>query len=439
MEIKPGTNKNVGLPITLALSFLPAVIWFFLRPFPERFSGFASAMASFGQITGLIGMAMFSLNLILGGRIKSLENYFGGLDKVYATHAMLGSLSFMLLLFHPLFLAIRYIPVSLKAAASFLLPGTDRNIDFGIIALMGMMLLMVITLFVKLLYQNWKVSHKFFGLVFFFAGLHSFLIPSDISRSDLLRTYMLLLALGGMAAAIRRSLMKKTLVKKLKYAIENVRRLNENVIEIEMSPEGERLEFSPGQFIFISFYSSEVTSESHPFSISSSPYEKNLKITVKALGDYTSLLQNIKTGSMAEIEGPFGKFFSGNLTDSNQIWIAGGIGITPFLSMARSIKILKPNHGIDLYYCVADKNEAVFLKELENIKTENGSFNLIPFYSKIRQYRISAEFIKKTSDGLDSKEIFLCGPPPMMAGLKKQFLNLNIPATNIHFEKFNLL
>jgi len=435
MKIK----QKLGWLFLLALSSLPLIIWLTMKSSSERFGNFYLISTSLGQITGLAGMAMFSLNLILGARLKFLEDYFGGLNRVYIAHGVLGSLSFILLLFHPLFLAARYMVVSLNSAALFLLPGADWTMNFGIIALLGMIVLMVLTLFVKPLYENWKISHKFFGLIFFFAGLHSFFATSDISRSPALKIYMLALAAAGMVAAIRRSLAEKYWVEKSKYVVCKTTRLGEGMVEIEMLAKNNPLPFKPGQFVFASFYSPEVSSETHPFSLSSSPADKNLKIAVKALGDYTSGLQNINIGAMAEIEGPFGKFFRENPKKKSQIWIAGGIGITPFMSMARTFRVSKPDYKTDFYYAVSKERELVFLPELEKIEAKNKNLRLIPFCSEILKRRLDAKFIERLSGDLAGKEIYICGPPPMMASLKKQFLSLGISQGGIHSEEFNMI
>jgi len=97
------------------------------------------------------------------------------------------------------------------------------------------------------------------------------------------------------------------------------------------------LQFNPGQFVFISF-NQESLSESHPFPISSGPDENLLRITIKNLGDYTkTLTEKLQKGTIAKIEGPYGVFSYKNTPNENQIWIAGGIGITPFVSFIKDM------------------------------------------------------------------------------------------------------
>jgi len=432
----PKIKNNLGWVIFIVLSLVPVVFWYFLKPINARFVSLTTSLTSLGQITGLVGMAMFSLTLVLSARLKFLENYFGGLNKVYIAHHIFGSIAFILLLFHPLILAGKFIQVSIRSAALFLLPGGDWTNNFGIIALALMMLFLILTFFTKLPYQIWKFSHKFLGAAFFFAGLHSFFINSDISRDPFLRVYMFTLAGIGFATFIYHSILSKFLVKYFEYKIENIKILAENVVEIAMKPQNQKINFMPGQFVFVSFISDGISAESHPFSISSAISDKDLKLAIKSLGNYTSQLKNLKIGDIAKIEGPFGRFSCQNFENKNQIWIAGGIGITPFLSMARNLK--NSENKIDLYYCLNNENEAVFLGELSKISERKSNFRVIPFYSNKRGF-IDGGTIQKLSGDLQNKEIFLCGPPAMMKTLREQFLRLKIPNKNIHSEEFQLL
>ncbi len=426
-------KNKTGLFFIVFLSALPLIFWASLKPISERFSSFPIALTSLGQIAGLTGMALFALALILSSRLKFFEDYFGGLDKLYFTHKTAGIAAFVFLLFHPLFLAGSYFFVSAREAALFLLPSDNWTLNFGIFSLLLMILLVILIFFVKLPYQVWKFSHKFMGLSFFLAGLHAFLVPSDISRAMPLKIYMFSLSFTGLVFYFYRAVLGKFLVKKTEYEVKSVRLLGGQIMEIEMLPKNQPIEFLSGQFVFVQFFQKGISREVHPFSIGSSPKNQTLKIAVKILGDYTAQLKNLKSGALAKVEGPFGKFFSRGLSDKKQIWIAGGIGITPFLSKARAGDF---DREIDLYYCVNDEKEAVFLGELLEISKNSNYFKAAPFFSSDRGF-LTASLVEKSS-GLKGKDIFLCGPPLMMRNLKKQFKELGVPGENIHSEEFQL-
>lgn len=259
------------------------------------------------------------------------------------------------------------------------------------------------------------------------------MVQSDISSYLPLKAYMLALSTAGLAAYGYRTVLGSALVTRHDYKVIGIRPLG-NVVEIEMSPQKEPLSFMPGQFIFASFQSQEIGDETHPFSISSGRSDKNLKIGVKALGDFTSRMKELKAGTPVKVEGPFGRLFS--QSQKERIWIAGGIGITPFLSMARSME-KDGGKSAHLFYCAANKSETVFLKELLELAATNKKLTVAPFCSE-EQGRITAQHVKTASGGLKGKEISICGPPQMMKSLKAQFLELGVPRRSIHAEEFQL-
>jgi len=430
-------RKNFPVILIVILCAVPVARWFFLGPLTLRFFDLNSTMTSFGQITGLLGMILFSLNLIISNRSRFFDHFFSGIHHFYDTHKWLGSLAFSLLLFHPLFLAVKYLGLSVYDAAMFLLPGginTNTAITLGSVALLGMILLLSLTLYFKIRYHIWRFSHKFMVAVFIVAIMHVLLISSDVSRDLFLRYYILLFAFWGLAFGSYRAFFRFFFNKDYSFRVKEVILLNGNVVEIELAPEKGAIKFEPGQFIFVRFVAPATSSEPHPFSIASAESSDHLKIVVKALGDFTGDLDKIKPGMLAKIEGPFGKFYAP--AGRKEIWIAGGVGITPFLSMARSLReITRP---IDLYYCLNEPGEAVFLDELRAISATNPKFRVITWFSK-EKGRINVEKIKEISEGVVFSDIYICGPLLFMRSLRDQFTKQGVESKNIYFEEFNLL
>jgi predicted ferric reductase len=419
--------------IIVILSLIPVIIWGFMAPIAGRLGDLGSITTSIGQILGLVGMTLFSINLILAGRFKFLDRYFNGLDKVYANHSKIGAISFSMLLFHPLFLVVKYIAISTNQAAMFFVPFNDTPITWGIFSLLLMIILISFTFYIKLKYNIWKLSHKFLVAAFFLAVFHTLSISSDISRNDFLRYYILIFALIALVISIRQAFLNRFVVRKLMYKVKNLRQLNLDILEVEMEPVFKSIRFTPGQFSFFSFKSENVSSESHPFSISSSNLDNNLKITVKNLGDYTSKLKNLKQGDKVLVDGPYGNFSYKNVTSKNQIWIAGGIGITPFYSMSQN---LEKRYNVDFYYSVKSQEEAVYLNELQTNAVNNSNFKFNLWNANEKGY-INAQLVSNLSNGLNGKDIFFCGPPKLMESLKNQFVSLGVDIKNIHYEDFS--
>jgi len=392
-----------------------------------------------GQITGLLGMTLLSINFILGARFRFLDKIFNGLNRVYIKHHLIGGIAFCLLLFHPTFLIIQYLSISLKASFNFILPFQDFPITLGEIALLVFIILMAFTFYFNFKYQNWKNTHKYLGIVLLLGGLHMLLIPSDISNNATLKYYMLALAIWGIFSYVHRTILGIYKKNEYRYKLEKAIRVGDNVVELILSPLSQKIKYLPGQFVFLRFEDNGILSESHPFSITSYADNHHLSLGIKTVGDYTSMVYLLKPGVICLIEGPFGAFSYINTHSKRQIWVAGGIGITPFLSMARQINFTKiyKDYKIDLYYSVKNREEATFTEEFMKISRENNKFKFYSHFSE-KDGRVSAESIFKNSENIHDAEIFLCGPSNFMQSLRNQFIKLGFNNKKIHSEEFSL-
>jgi predicted ferric reductase len=444
-----------GWPVTIILCLVPVAFWLGTVNLDTSFNTLYSSLTSLGQLAGLVGIVMYALNLIYATRLRFLEDWFGGLNRVYIAHHILGGLALVLLALHPMFLVARYISTSVVGAAEQILPRLSLDtldfsakffdqewaVFFGSVAFFGLVFLLVLTLYVKLPYRLWLLTHKFLGVFFFIAGLHVLFISSTVSTNSWLRYYILGLVVLGLIAYTYKTLLGKILIRKYKYIVDKVGIASKSkVSHIILKPEKTPISYLPGQFLFIKFPGSKgVKKEWHPFSISSSPADGKIRVSAKALGDFTDSLAYIKVGDMAILEGAYGRFSYYFHNNPKQIWVAGGIGITPFLSMARELSP-KHNYKIDLYYCVnsaAEMIDAGSLKRAINIK--HGGLRVIPYVGDRQPTHISAEYIKKNSKGLKGKDIYLCGPPPMMKSLRHQLRAQGVANKNIHSEEFSLV
>lgn len=119
------------------------------------------------------------------------------------------------------------------------------------------------------------------------------------------------------------------------------------------------------------------------------------------------------------------------------MWIAGGIGATPFLSMARSFNPNSPQ--VDMFYSVVKRAELVDQNALKDfLPTHYSQFKYHEYVGEEQQGFLTAKYITEQIGDLKGKEIFICGPPPMMKGLRAQFKELGIPNRKIHTEEFSM-
>jgi len=423
---------NKGWSLVIFLSLFPIPLWFLSN---EPINSI-SILPDIGEILALVGIVIFAINFILATRLSVIENLFNGLNNVYDKHNILGQLALILLLFHPIFLIPKYSP-NIKEAAQFIFFSNVWARNLGIFSLYLMIILIILTIYLRPKYNIWKLTHKVLGFAFLLGAIHAFTIPSVVMENKLLSAYIMLFCVLGILSFLYRSIFSNFLVKTSKYTIEKIIKLNNSITEITFKNVGKGINYLPGQFLFASFIQNGVSKESHPFSITSAPEEENLKIAVKSLGDYTKDLNSkLVVGSQVFIEGPFGKFTYSNYKNKKQLWVAGGIGVTPFVSMAKNL-IKNQDYQIVFFYCVRNIKEAVYKNVFEFIQSKlPNSFKLQMVYSDETGRADADQILALVQDSAD-RDIFICAPVLMIKGLRQGFIQKGINKSKIHSEEFS--
>lgn len=219
----------------------------------------------------------------------------------------------------------------------------------------------------------------------------------------------------------------------LPFEIEAVNAL-ERANEVVLKPVAQMLDFNPGQFAFVEIQG-KGWNEPHPFTISSAPGDDRLRFTMKALGDWTrQVREDLKPGGEVMVRGPYGRLDALG-AGTNQIWVAGGIGLTPFLSMIRAMEPGDPRK-VHLAYAARSAEEALYLDELREHEKRLGNVKVIPLFSEDGVFARVEVMQEKLSDPLSSYDYFLCGPKPMLDGLTKDLKKQGVARENIHTEAF---
>jgi predicted ferric reductase len=376
----------------------------------------------------LVGFTTYSQNLVLVARIRPVERFMGGLDRLYKFHERLALLTLSLLLIHgSLMLASLVGPNALE--------GFGWKVGLGAVALGGLTGGITTTFRAPISREAFIWVQRTLGSVFGLGAVHAIVVPGALGVAPPVRTYLIAVALIGGTGYLFRSVFGRVTVPRRRYGVETVNRLDPEVAELVLLPKRRRLKFRPGQFAFVTIVGGSVSREAHPYAMLTAPSDERLRFMVKALGDYTAKLQELEPGCEARVEGPYGTFWTKGSHNKRQIWIGIGVGITPFLSMAHS---LDDERGVDLYYCTTGPEQAHFIDELFELADRNPRLRVIPIRRRSIGL-INADDIGGASRDLPSKDIFICGPPEVMNNLQGQFVAYGVPAGQIHFEDFSFM
>ena len=379
---------------------------------------------------GGIAFLLMTISVILATRLEVFEEWFGGLDRMYQVHRMAGTFVGVFVIIH--FVGVpKILPDGVDPALNPLNPSSP----LGKVS----MVLLVIGLFValnrKISYSKWRKPHKIMALVYFLTIGHFMNAPGVFFERFSVSGIMLIIsAVIGMIALIYTmfGMNKRTATP---FTIEAVNPM-ERATEIVLKPVREMLKFKPGQFAFVEIQGKE-WSEPHPFTISSAPGEDHLRFTMKVLGDWTrKVREELEPGGEVIVRGPYGRFDASKAANKNQVWIAGGIGLTPFLSKVRSME-KGDDRQIHFVYAARNEKEAIFLDELKARAAELGNITLYPLFSDMGEFARMDIVKERFPKALDAFEYFICGPKPMIDGLMRDLKKEGVQRSKIHTEAFD--
>ena len=425
----------IGWAIGIAISVVPLVLWANGSQLadPTTAYGFLTMCA---KICAFSGFAMYAWSLILGARLRPIERLYGGLDKMYIAHHIFGGTSIILIILHPLFLSLRTFTYAGGSLTNLWNPLSSLYMGAGILSLFLMLLTMYFVYVMKVKHQLFIQIHRLLGWAILPAMLHVFLSHGQISENPWLRRYMLALTILAVFAFLYHSVFGSILIQRYRYRVATVNQLGQGIAEIVLRRIWRPIIYAPGQFAFLRVKDPDVDHEGHPFAITSNKHDPYIRMVIKNLGDFTAKVGKIDIGSEADLEGPYGSFSYLNTKNRHQVWIAGGIGITPFLGMARNLPKKGGRYHIDLYYCTKTPEEAVFTYELKSTARKIKDFRVISVCEQ-RDGFLTSDSIKKQSGNLTDKAFFICGPPIMMKSLQQQLIDLGVKETAVNFEDFS--
>lgn len=435
-----GLSVRQSKSLVWLLALLPGLMALLFLRAPD-FASVGSVLNALGRLTGIWGMALLLLAAALCCRVPGFDRPFGGLTKLWQLHHQLGAIAFLLLLAHPLLLAFSAAQISLGAAVTTLF-SSQASIIWGWIALLALMVFMAPSFgfFGEPDYQRWKGLHRLSAVSVVLALVHTFMLNRTLPDTLAVLVWGLwaLLALG----AISYRWLFSRWGGRLRYRVARVERPANNVVELSLTPLERSLRYRAGQFVYLTPHDPALDAgrgEEHPYTLSSAPDEPWVRIAIKDLGDASRALQNLTPDSEVTLEGPYGDFFPGSPVEPEpELWIAGGIGITPFLGRLRHCASTGEPLEAQLIYCVQDETRALFEQELQALMAAlpQSQLNLHLFY---REGPLDRAFIERVCPDAARRRSYICGPMPLIVSAQRHLSTIGVPSDRIVSEEFVLL
>jgi predicted ferric reductase len=387
-------------------------------------------LASLSLGAGVTAFSLMASAAILGGRWRLVESWFGGLDRVYLAHKWLGVWA---LGFASLHLAFKAGMHGWDEAAVLTLPPfymrLVRQLSF-----VALMLIVMLALNRAIPYSTWRWWHKLSGPLFVIVVLHWLSIKSPIALDEPGGMWLAAMATLGIAAAAYKLVLFPLLSSHAEYQIAAVSS-GPAAVHLELAPVNRSIQFTPGQFAFISIKHEDLR-EPHPFTIASAEEPNgHVHFVIRSLGDYTQkLARQAKVGMRADIYAPWGHF-KRPATAKRELWIGGGVGISPFIAWLRD-RSATGFEKVTLFYFYTPGREFPPLDVLTEMANKRGA-ELVPISTGPNSPEFATRFndIVRTA-GAGSIDISFCGPKGLLAVIRSRMQELCIPQSSLRHEYF---
>lgn len=216
---------------------------------------------------------------------------------------------------------------------------------------------------------------------------------------------------------------------------------------LTLAPEGRaRLRFSPGQFAWLTIRSSPFRAKEHPFSFSGSAADAmSLQFTIKELGDFTRTIKDVKIVEIAYVDGPHGVFTTDHCPHApGFVFIAGGVGIAPIMSMLRTLADRGDRRPALVVYGNRSWDDVLFREDIELLRTRL-HLNVVHVlqeppadWTGLKGVLDEPVLCQAIPQEAGSSVFFVCGPKAMTDSVQRTLHGLGVPRQRIHFELFEM-
>ena len=407
-----------------------------------------------GQLAGADAVLLMSIGLVLISTLPWVEHWFDGIDRTAIWHRRLAIVGLLLLLPHVLYASgsgsstwgptlavvglvglIALVVWAVLPRWRSVLPSSLQRPVWALLTTRPMALVGRLIHRTAGGYERWRMLHRTTGVFLAFGFAHGLLDGTAFDGEPLLRWPYTVVGGIGLAFYVYRELLARRFSALHDYQVADVREIAPGLTEITMVPLGRHLSFKPGQFAMFSIEAKDGWHR-HPFTIASAPSESAIRITVKALGDWTGGIHELlRPGMPAVLGGPHGRF-NHQKGGARQVWIAGGVGVTPFLSWLRGLPEHPVRGKVDFFYA-SSESPIPYAEEIARITADHPLVRSHVVDTTVSGRLTGASVLAEIDEPASELSVFLCGPESMVSALSSQLRGAGVPSRRIHREYFD--
>lgn len=428
------------LSLYVILSLTPLAVAFAYRDHPPR-----DFWTEFSVALGFVALAMIGLQFAVTARFRHIAAPYG-IDIVLRFHRQISLLALALAVAHPVILFVSR-PDTLRLLNVLEAPWRAR---FAAAATVALLVLVAVSLWrghLHLSYGRWRTAHGLLAIgALTFALAHIELVGwyVDLPWKRALWAAMVV-AVIGLLVHVRIVVPLRQLHRA--WVVERVVPERGHATTVVLRPLGHQgLRFLPGQFAWLTLGRTPFAVEDHPFSFSSSAEDTaGVAMTIKEAGDFTRSVKHVEPGTPAYLDGPHGAFTIDRYPAPGCVFVAGGVGITPVISMLRTLADRGDRRPQLLVYGARSWDEITFREELEQLQARL-RLRVVHVLSQAppdwqgERGRVTVELLERhLPEDRTSFLYFVCGPPPMMDAVEHALRRAGVPWPNIYTERFNMV
>jgi len=398
----------------------------------------------FGALLGFLGMAVLNLQCVITGRFRWFAAGFG-FDNLLEFHKQMGIFALVLILAHP--------GILLVANPEFIAYFDPREnlpravaLSFVTVAAIALIASSLWRLAFGLTYERWRLLHGVLSLAIIFLGLGHVVMVDHYGEPLWKKGAWVLMSGTAMYLIIHSRLVRPWRMKRRPYRIVQVRPQRNDSWTLIIEPDGpHRFDYHAGQFVWITVGPSPFSMQQHPFSLASSPRQPQIELTIKQLGDFTESVQKIEPGTRAWLEGPYGRFYHKPEEFKGAVFIAGGVGVTPIMSLLRDLRDRGDNTPCLLFDGNKGWDEVMFREEIEAM-SEAMPLKVVHVLSEPPddwkgETGYVDEGVLKRHLPTDYKDyaFFICGPGELLDSGERLLVKLGVPPRAIFTERFDMV